>query len=363
MYSETNSAKLSKLCLEFHPDKKRNNEYSNADESDGAEGKNSVVDEDFEFKEIQHAYSLIGTNEDRRNYDLRRKFNLGSSTKTRNYYDAFSRYHSSNDQFGGRNSFGPSAVYFTFGDGLSFKFSSGGNGVFQQFQKRYTHNDPFVNANPFGRHQRFGEMNQNDRPRYIQKVSIPLEVLYSGGMIEFNMKTSIVDRWKAAHNGGLIKPALMRASVVVLLTWLRSQKVNWFLSLFLFASMVHAYIPLPPKKTTYSTNIKSGWKGGTKIKYKSNDADVTFILQESSHDTYTRVGNDLHTQVEVSAKQLRRGCTLTINPLCESEEPITLELRPKLKNGQMITIKSHGWPKSSKERGDLLVKICCKCEG
>jgi len=349
------------LCLKHHPDKKRNDDYCN---TVGSEAKEGGSDDDFEFKEVQHAYSLIGTEEGRRNYDLRRKFNLQSSTTTNNH-DAFSRY-AANNRFGERAGMsGPSEIYFTFG-GKSFKFSSSGSGRHDVFQRRrgYADNNPFFGASPYRREQRFREMSQQGRPRYIQKVSIPLEVLYSGGEnVELKLKTSIFQRYRAAYNGGLLQPALMQGVITVLLTWLRSQKVNWFLSFFLFVSMVHVHIPPPPEKVLYSTNIREGWKGGTKVKYESANADIAFILQEGSHDTFTRVGNDLHTQVEVSAKQLRRGCTLTINPLCDSEKPIKLKLRRKeVKNGQIVTLKSRGWPKGSKEGecGDLQVKICCK---
>ena len=104
--------------------------------------------------------------------------------------------------------------------------------------------------------------------------------------------------------------------------------------------MVHMHLPPPPTKAGYHTNIARGWKGGTKIKYASPEADVTFVVQEGAHDRFFRVGNDLHTQVEVSERKLRRGCTLTIDPLRESEEPITVKLKPKqVKSGQVVTVK------------------------
>jgi len=236
-----------------------------------------------------------------------------------------------------------------------------------QRQRGYPRNKPF-----FGTDHRFGEMSQHtSTPYYIQKVSIPLHVLYSGREnVELKLKTSTFERYKAAFHGGVLKPALMQASVTVLMTWLRTQKVNWFLSLFLFVSMVHVHIPPPPEKVIYSTNIRRGWKGGTKIKYKSSassnaEGDVVFVLQEGDHDTFARVGNDLHARVQVSARQLRKGCTVTIDPLCESEEPIKLRLGPKeAKDGQVITVKSRGWPiiggsNEEEEFGDLRVEICC----
>ncbi|KAL7539331.1 hypothetical protein ACHAXR_010596, partial [Thalassiosira sp. AJA248-18] len=354
-----------KLCLKHHPDKKRSDDNGGNDAAGGSKathGNEGGLDNDFEFKEVQHAYSLIGTEEDRRSYDLRRKlFNPNSNR------GSFSRHATNNNGFGQQdmniNKFGPSTIYFTFGDGVSFKFSNG-HDMFRT--RRGSHiNNPFFGTNSHRSNvHRFGEMSEHDsRPHFIQKVVIPLQDLYAGSKnVELKLKTSIFERYKAAYNGGTLKPVLMQGAMTVMLTWLRSQKVNWLLSAFLFISMVHVHIPPAPAKAAYSTNIRQGWKGGTRISYKAADADVTFVVQECRHETFTRVGNDLHTSVEVSQRQLRKGCTLTINPLCDSEEPIKIKLRAKeTKIGEIVTIKSRGWPKSGnkEEYGDLKVKISC----
>jgi hypothetical protein len=209
---------------------------------------------------------------------------------------------------------------------------------------------------------------QNDhKPHYVQKVSVPLEVLYAGdNKVDLELKASLIGRYKAAYRGGGLTPILLQTGLTVVLTWLRSQKVNWLLSLAMFAFLVHANIPPPPTKTTYSTAVKKGWKSGTKLRYNSDEADVTFIVQEGSHETFSRVGDDLHTSLEVTGKQLRKGCTITINPLCNSEDPIQLTLRPgEVENGETITIKSRGWPKGGEhgESGDLQVLIRRRAKG
>jgi curved DNA-binding protein CbpA len=58
------------LCLRHHPNKKRTH-----NDNDGKTG----VENDFAFKEIQHAYSLIGTEGDRRKYDTASKWNRFST--------------------------------------------------------------------------------------------------------------------------------------------------------------------------------------------------------------------------------------------------------------------------------------------
>lgn len=344
-----------KQCLMHHPDKKRD-----AGDSKVKNGNNG--DDDFEFKEVQHAYALIGTKEDRRNYDLRRRFNLHSPATSSNDPGSFPR-HGFGGQQGMRDMFGgPSTMHFTFGDGVTFKFS-GGNDVFRRY--RYN-NDPFRAASQRS-HNRFGDMTeQQSKPHYSQKVSIPLQELYNGkDNVELKLKTSIFERYKAAYTGGVLKPVLIQAGITVLLTWLRSMKVNWLLSLFMFIAIVHTHIPPPPAKETYGTIIKQGWKGGTRLKYNTDDADITFIIQEGKHDTYTRVGNDLRTEVYVSERRLRKGGTLKIHSLCDSRETIKVKLKPReRKVGDIITVKSQGWPKvgarGEEAYGDLQIKICCR---
>jgi len=331
-----------KLCLLHHPDKNDDN------------------DEDFKFKEIQHAYSLIGTPEDRRKYDMMKRFNRYSSTTTSssNNNDVFSGYAYNrfnerdmmNNMFGRQSS---SNIYFNLG-GKSFVFRPGVN------------TNLFNNINPYytsSRQNRNGEMSSDDqrKPQYIQKIYIPLDVLYAGkDNVELKLKTSIFDRYKAAWKGDTLRPVLIQSAATVLLTWLRSQKINWFLSLFLFVSMVHMHLPPPPEKTTYKTTVRKGWKGGTKIKY-SDDADVTFIIKEKKHDTYTRVGNDLQAKLYLSRRDLVRGGKFYLDPLCSNGERIKVRIKPnQVRHGETITLKSQGWPISgSDSRGDLKVKICC----
>jgi len=182
------------LCLKHHPDKKRNDGNCNAVDGGATEAEvGRSGDDDFEFKEVQHAYSLIGTEEDRRNYDLMRKFNLRSSSNASNH-DIFSRYASNNRGRERSDVFCPSTIYFTFGDGV-FKFSSGRHGMFQRRRGYASYNNPFGGASSYGNHHRFGEMSQQSRPRYVQKVSIPLDVLYSGKEnVELKLRTSIFER-------------------------------------------------------------------------------------------------------------------------------------------------------------------------
>lgn len=160
-------------------------------------------------------------------------------------------------------------------------------------------------------------------------------------------------------------PLASQALLAVLTTWLKSQKINWFLSLFLFVTIVHFNLPPVPSKKSYPTTIKAGWKAGTKIKYSVDGpdcvSDVTFVIQERHHEMYKRVGNDLHTTISVKARRLRKGCTVYIDPLSSEEDPIKVKLRrgEVTADGQVVVIKGRGWPNANAS-GDLHVKVRIK---
>lgn len=336
------------LCLQHHPDKKSKTQSLGDDDKD----------DDHAFKEVQHAYSLIGDEESRRNHDLKRKYEqLYKNGNTRQNFMSGNNSPFQSNFASHPNVFrSSSTVYFTFGKdgGISFKFS---DGVGSRGSNTYRNNN-FFNS---------GTVNeQSSRPHYVQKVSIPLDVLYSGGKnIKLDLKTTLLERYKASYKGRVLAPILIQAVFTVAMTWLRSQKVNWVLSVFLFGIIIHSNMPPPPQKIKYSTKISPGWKGGTKLNFKSITEDVTFVIDEGKHERYTRCGNDLYTDIHVSRKRLRKGCTLNLDPLCDSEPPIKIKVAPRMikKDGQIINVTGRGWPKVNcdrNSRGDLKVRIHVK---
>ena len=344
------------LCLQHHPDKKSKNQSLDDDDT------NDCDDDDHAFKEVQHAYSLIGDEESRRNHDLKRKYEQlysnNGNTQSHSFMSGNNVPFPSN-VFGQSNAFrSSSTVYFTFGKdgGVSFRFSDGRGGRFGS--RASSESDNFFDSGTVKQHA--------SRPHYVQKVSIPLDVLYKGEKgVEMNLKTTRLERYKALYKGGVLVPIIVQAVFTVAMTWLRSQKVNWFLSVFLFGIIIQSNMPPPPHKTKYTTNISPGWKGGTKLTFKTTTEDVTFIIDEGKHKRYTRYGNDLYTDVYVSRKQLRKGCTLKLEPLCDSESPIKIKIAPrKIKeDGEIINVTGRGWPKANCARnsqGDLKVKVHIK---
>ncbi|KAL7488508.1 hypothetical protein ACHAW6_014146 [Cyclotella cf. meneghiniana] len=343
------------LCLLHHPDKKRKR---NVNESKPG------VENDFAFKEIQHAYSLIGTEEDRRKYDMASKWNRFSAKMQED--DGFVP---NGNHFASSESFG-SSIYFTFGrNGPSFKV------YHRPTRQRGYYATPFHFHSPYSANgnNAFHDVTPSTRrAHYVQNVLVPLEVLYAGGEVDFTLSSSIIDRYRAAYRGGLLTTIITQAALTVIMTWLRSQKISCLLSLFLFATIVHLNIPPLPTKRVYQTRIEPGWKAGTKVKYKATEpdcvSDVTFVIQEGRHDVFERVGNDMQATISVKARRLRRGCTVYIDSLVPKQEPIKLKLKPGeiTEDGQIVVIKGRGWPKHGdsneceKDFGDLLVKVRIK---
>ena len=96
------------------------------------------------------------------------------------------------------------------------------------------------------------------------------------------------------------------------------------------AFLVSFHLGLPrPTQLYYASNIKSGWKSGTKRTFDGIQPglEVVFILQEGKHDRFSREGNDLKTTVTIGKKKARRGCKLFIDPLGEHELPIIVDIK------------------------------------
>ena len=272
-----------KLCLRYHPDKKKKKGTTTHEKRHGGgrppDGRD---DGDFEFKEVQHAYSLVGTEEDRRNYDhldaARRRIDDSFSPSSRHRRADHAGHHRGDVRRDddAADVFAPSTMYFAFGDGgggMTFRFS----------------ND--IRRDLFGARGRraydvFGTTSAGTaapRPRYVQEVTVPPDVPHAGGdrEVELTLRTSLFDRYRAAYRGGVLRRALLEAALAVLLTWLRSQGgINMPLSLALFASVVHSRIPPPPVRMSYTAVLRRGWKSGTEVRYSDGVSDVTFVLRE-----------------------------------------------------------------------------------
>ncbi|KAF9083009.1 hypothetical protein BGX29_003441 [Mortierella sp. GBA35] len=96
-----------------------------------------------------------------------------------------------------------------------------------------------------------------------------------------------------------------------------------------------------------TVDVKPGWKAGTKIRFPNegdelpNGAtqDIEFIIEEKPHDTFTRRGDDLIVDLELTLLEALTGFTKSVK-----------------------TLEGTGMPISKKpgEKGDLIVKFVVK---
>ena len=112
-----------------------------------------------------------------------------------------------------------------------------------------------------------------------------------------------------------------------------------------------------------TVEVKPGWKAGTKITFPQEGnqrpgvvpADIVFVVQEKSHTTLRRDGNDIHHTAKLTLKESLCGCTLAV-PTLEGST-----LRMKFDNPISPTfehrVPGRGMPirMSPNQRGDLIV--------
>jgi len=300
-------------CLKNHPDK---TVHLSEEER---------MKREEEFKEIQHAHSLIGDEVSRKNFDAQERLRSFRS-------ESFSSWG------GGRH---------------RSAFSSSGSSANVHFDSFFTH--PFYRSGTqpfFFRREGFPD----SKSIYIQTVEIPLEDLFSGvAEKKFTLQDSFVERYKAAFRGGIGQRVALQSFTYFLTMLLRTNVVA---SGLIALTTLHLNIP-KPSKLIYKTSIKRGWKTGTKLTFDILDSpiNVVFILKEKHHDTFQRVGDELHTVISVPSMKAKRGCPIAVN-LLDSDIPIEVfvKLEEIRKSGNIIRIKGRGWPKLD-TRGDLVIHV------
>jgi DnaJ-class molecular chaperone len=317
--------------LKYHPDK---NVHLPKKERDLAEER---------FKLVQTANSQVGNPDTRREYDSRQSL-FGSS-------GGMPAYFSQQQQSGT-----PSSQSFEEEFMKAFR------------QRRQTGFSSSTSFHGFSASDVFSR--GNSRPPtfgspalaglksvYVQKVAVSLQDLYAGAQgVEVTLKDTIWKRYAAAFRGGVAYLLLYQAFLYSIPSFRMS---TWFAALF-GGVVFHVQLPRPTI-TQYTFDLKPGYKDGTKLRFTDTEPgfEVVFVLvQEEKHDTFTRVGNDLHVTVPISREEMKEGCTIDIEPLGPGEATIEVEVAPGIieKSGQTLTVKKKGWPiRKLKTRGDLIV--------
>lgn len=329
-----------KLCLKWHPDKnmgKKPKERKRSEET---------------FKQIQSAYSLIGDEKSRKEYDL----GVGSSSpftgsgyRTNYGSSGFPRHQFQNpsvDEF-----------YRAFAAAAGNAPRSnvfGGSKTTPFF--RFSTQDMFSQSG-FGKQTSFWN-GGSLKSAYVQKIKVPLQDLYKGrsGM-EFSVKDSLWKSYSAAFRGGF-GFLILYQSLIYSAPLLRiSRLATMCFSAFIF----HIHVPRP-QRFQYTADILPGYKEGTKIIFRDAEPgfDLVFLLEEERHKSFTRVGNDLHTTIAILPSQAKEGCTFKVESLNPEEPPIVVKVRRNQvkQSGDTIRVKGKGWPNRKDRfgrRGDLIV--------
>ncbi len=322
------------LCLKFHPDK---NVHKPLKERRRCEDK---------FKEIQHAYSQIVDEKSRRMYDLQQAY-------------AFRRPSTS----GRSNNSWPSGEH-TASDAFFRAFSNSGPSFF--FATRPDGRPTFGIRRPFPSNPaEYGvHTNLSFKSIYKQTVKVPLEQLYTGAELEFQLIDNVWTRWRAAIRGKIIYLSLYQG-LLYSMPMIRTSKI---LAVIVGLFISHATLPKPDPLQTYSSTLPRGVKGnGTRIRFQQNSngqPEIIFEIQEAAHNRYTRVENDLHTHIRITKREAEKGCTKEIPSLDPRQDPLTIDIPPHTVNGASVRIRGKGWPtRNSDIHGDLLVKVKIKEEG
>ncbi|KAI8346639.1 DnaJ domain-containing protein [Mortierella sp. GBAus27b] len=124
------------------------------------------------------------------------------------------------------------------------------------------------------------------------------------------------------------------------------------------------------KEKILTIDVKPGWKAGTKIRFPRegdefpNGAiqDIVFTLEEKPHTIFTRQGNDLVMNVELTLLEALTGFSKTIKTLDGRTLPVSASGSRVIQPGQEERFPGEGMPITKKpgEKGDMVVKYVVK---
>ncbi|GJZ74584.1 DnaJ homolog subfamily B member 1, partial [Tanacetum coccineum] len=111
--------------------------------------------------------------------------------------------------------------------------------------------------------------------------------------------------------------------------------------------------------------IKPGWKKGTKLTFpeKGNQepgviaADLIFVVDEKLHEVFTREGNDLVVNQEISLVDALTGKTIELTSL--DGRNLLIPVTEMVKPGYELTVPNEGMPisKDPRKKGNLRIKF------
>ncbi|KAJ0680478.1 putative DnaJ domain, Chaperone J-domain superfamily [Helianthus annuus] len=305
-----------RLAMIWHPDKNLNKNKSEAE---------------AKFKQISEAYDVLSDPQKRQIYDLYGEEALKSgqvpppppSSSGRGYYAGNHHYnnstHTNNNNNNNHNSnghqhpnpnfrFNPRDADDIYAELFGGDAAAGGGGSGRGFKEGY-----FRNVNG-------GESSSGKKAPALENV----------------LNCSLVDLYKGAKKKIKISRTVLDSSG-------RIRTVEEILTI----------------------DIKPGWKKGTKITFpeKGNQepgviaADIIFVVDEKPHDVFTREGNDLVVNQEISLLEALTGKTIELTSL--DGRHLAIPVTEMVKPGDELTVPNEGMPisKDPRKKGNLRIKF------
>ncbi|KAG0199622.1 hypothetical protein BGX28_007127 [Mortierella sp. GBA30] len=119
-----------------------------------------------------------------------------------------------------------------------------------------------------------------------------------------------------------------------------------------------------------TVDVKAGWKAGTKIRFPNegdefpNGAtqDIEFVLEEKPHPVFSRRGDDLIVELELTLLEALTGFSKTVKTIDGKTLPISSSGARVIQPGQEDRFPDEGMPISKKpgQKGDFIVKFKVK---
>ncbi|KAF9207276.1 hypothetical protein BGZ49_000828 [Haplosporangium sp. Z 27] len=119
-----------------------------------------------------------------------------------------------------------------------------------------------------------------------------------------------------------------------------------------------------------TVDVKPGWKAGTKIRFPNEGdeypngttQDIEFVLEEKPHPTFTRRGDDLIVDLELTLVEALTGFSKKVKTLDDRTLPVSASGARVIQPGQEEKFPGEGMPISKKpgQKGDLIVRFVVK---
>ncbi|KAK3808528.1 MAG: hypothetical protein J3Q66DRAFT_355021 [Benniella sp.] len=125
-----------------------------------------------------------------------------------------------------------------------------------------------------------------------------------------------------------------------------------------------------PADKILTVDVKPGWKAGTKIRFPNEGdefpngttQDIEFVIEEKPHAVFTRRGDDLIVDLELTLLEALTGFSKTVKTLDSRTLPVSASGSRVIQPGQEERFPGEGMPISKKpgQKGDLIVRFVVK---